>query len=126
MNVFGTFCDTIFTPKKWFLSKKGPKEGERVARGHFHERVSETNPCTLATSKRWTYPNTLLLYILFPSWKSTTCIVISPTQKRYYLRNLYHGLIGLMEWSMNGHKRTRDIARIGPHVILQRNPKQDL
>ena len=27
---------------------------------------------------------------------------------------------------MNGHKRTRDIARIGPHVILQRNPKQDL
>ena len=24
------------------LSKKGPKEGERVARGHFHERVGET------------------------------------------------------------------------------------
>ena len=39
---FGTFCDTIFTPKEWFLSKKGPKEGERVARGHFHERVDET------------------------------------------------------------------------------------
>ena len=39
---FGTFCDTIFTPKEWFLSKKGPKEGERVARGHFHERVGET------------------------------------------------------------------------------------
>ena len=39
---FGTFCDTIFTPKEWFLSKRGPKEGERVARGHFHERVGET------------------------------------------------------------------------------------
>ena len=38
----GRFCDTIFTPKEWFLSKKGPKEGERVARGHFHERVGET------------------------------------------------------------------------------------
>mgnify|MGYP004289720547 CR=1 FL=1 len=34
--------DTIFTPKEWFLSKKGPKEGERVARGHFHERVGES------------------------------------------------------------------------------------
>ena len=39
---FGKFCETIFTPKEWFLSKKGPKEGERVARGHFHERVGET------------------------------------------------------------------------------------
>ena len=39
---FGTFCDTIFTLKEWFLSKKGPKEGERVARGRFHERVGET------------------------------------------------------------------------------------
>ena len=42
MNVFQTFPDTIFTPKEWFLSKKGPKEGERVARGHFHERVGES------------------------------------------------------------------------------------
>ena len=33
---------SIFTPKEWFLSKKGPKEGERVARGHFHERVGES------------------------------------------------------------------------------------
>ena len=39
---FGKFCETIFTPKEWFLSKKGPKEGERVARGHFHERVGES------------------------------------------------------------------------------------
>ena len=39
---FGKFCETIFTPKEWFLSKKGPKEGERVARGHYHERVGET------------------------------------------------------------------------------------
>ena len=30
------------TLKKRFLSKKGPKEGERVARGHFHERVGES------------------------------------------------------------------------------------
>ena len=42
MNVFRTFYDTIFTPKEWVLSKKGPKEGEKVARGHFHERVGET------------------------------------------------------------------------------------
>ena len=42
LNVFQTFSDTIFTLKEWFLSKKGPKEGERVARGHFHERVGET------------------------------------------------------------------------------------
>ena len=39
---FGKFCETIFTPKEWFLSKKGPKEGEKVARGHFHERVGES------------------------------------------------------------------------------------
>ena len=42
MKRFGKFCETIFTPKEWFLSKKGPKEGERVARGHFDERVGET------------------------------------------------------------------------------------
>ena len=39
---FLKFSQTIFTPKEWFLSKKGPKEGERVARGHFHERVGES------------------------------------------------------------------------------------
>ena len=39
---FGKFCETIFTPKEWVLSKKWPKEGERVARGHLHERVGET------------------------------------------------------------------------------------
>ena len=33
---FGHF-QTPCTPKDWFLSKKGPKEDERVARGHFHE-----------------------------------------------------------------------------------------
>ena len=42
MKRFGTFCDTILTPKEWFLSKKGPKEGERVAQGHFLEKVGET------------------------------------------------------------------------------------
>jgi len=36
------FSQLAITPKKWFLSKKGPKEGERVARGHFHERVGES------------------------------------------------------------------------------------
>ena len=30
MNVFQTFPDTIFTPKEWFLSKKGPKEWREV------------------------------------------------------------------------------------------------
>ena len=39
---FLKFSQTIFTPKEWFFSKKGPKEGERVARGHFHERVGES------------------------------------------------------------------------------------
>ena len=42
MNVFQTFPDTKNTPKEWFLSKKWPKEGEIVARGHFHDRVGET------------------------------------------------------------------------------------
>ena len=40
--VFFTFSDIISTPKEWFLSKTGPKEGERVAQGHFYERVGET------------------------------------------------------------------------------------
>ena len=30
------------TPKKGSLSRKRPKEGERVGRGHFHERVGES------------------------------------------------------------------------------------
>ena len=57
------FPDTIYTPKECLLSKKGPKEGERVARGHFRERVDETHvQCTLATSRCWTYPNTLFRF----------------------------------------------------------------
>ena len=43
LNVFGTFSDIFNTPKEWFLLKKGPKEGDRVARGHYHERVGETH-----------------------------------------------------------------------------------
>ena len=42
LNMFQKFSETIYTPKEWFHSKKGPKEGERVAPGHFHERVGET------------------------------------------------------------------------------------
>ena len=40
------------TLKRRFLSKKGPKEGERVARGHFHERVGESpvRGCRFATN----------------------------------------------------------------------------
>ena len=30
------------TPKKCFLLRKRPKEDERVAQGHFHERVTES------------------------------------------------------------------------------------
>ena len=30
------------TPKKGSLSRKRPKEDERVGRGHFHERVGES------------------------------------------------------------------------------------
>ena len=40
--MFQKISESIFTPKEWFLSEKGPKEGERVARGHFHERVGES------------------------------------------------------------------------------------
>ena len=42
LSHFVKFCETGNTPKKWFLSRKRPKEGERVARGHFHERVGES------------------------------------------------------------------------------------
>ena len=42
LSHFGTNCDTGNTSKKRFLSKKGLKEGERVGRGHFHERVDES------------------------------------------------------------------------------------
>ena len=38
-----TVTDTWNTPKKCFFSDwKRPKEGERVALGHFHERVGES------------------------------------------------------------------------------------
>ena len=54
-----------FGPKRGHQSRKraekGPKEDERVGRGHFHERVGET-PCTLAVSKRWTYHKTFFRY----------------------------------------------------------------
>ena len=57
------FPDTIYTPKECLLSKKGLKEGERVARGHFRERVDETHvQCTLATSRCCTYPDTLFRF----------------------------------------------------------------
>ena len=42
LSHFVKFCETGNTPKKWFLSRKRPKEGERVGRGHFHERVGES------------------------------------------------------------------------------------
>ena len=42
LSHFQTVTDTGNTPKKWFLSRKRPKEGERVGRGHFHERVGES------------------------------------------------------------------------------------
>ena len=42
LYLFQKFPETTFTTKEWFLSKKELKEGERVAQGHFHERVGET------------------------------------------------------------------------------------
>ena len=42
MKGLGKLCENIFTPKECFLLKIGPKEDERVVRGHFHERVDET------------------------------------------------------------------------------------
>ena len=41
-ELFQKLSENIFTPKGWFLSKKRPKEGERVARGHFLDRVFES------------------------------------------------------------------------------------
>ena len=38
----GPIWPTWNTPKKCFLSRKRPKEDERVGRGHFHERVDES------------------------------------------------------------------------------------
>ena len=35
-------CEPRSTLKEGFLSRKRPKEGERLAPGHFHERLSET------------------------------------------------------------------------------------
>ena len=43
MKVFQKFSETRKTPKDWFLSKKGPKEVERVARVLFHKGVGETH-----------------------------------------------------------------------------------
>ena len=42
LSHFQKSSETGNTPKKWFLSRKRPKEGERVAPGHFHERVGES------------------------------------------------------------------------------------
>ena len=38
----GPLWPTWNTPKKCFLLRKRPKEDERVAQGHFHERVTES------------------------------------------------------------------------------------
>ena len=38
----GPIWPTWNTPKKCFLSRKWPKEDEKVGRGHFNERVGET------------------------------------------------------------------------------------
>ena len=38
----GPLWPTWNTPKKCSLSKKRPKEDERVGRGHFHERGDES------------------------------------------------------------------------------------
>ena len=38
----GPLWPTWNTPKKCFLSRKRPKEDERVGRGHFHERGGES------------------------------------------------------------------------------------
>ena len=84
---FGKFCETIFTPKEWFLSKKGPKEGERVARGHFHERVGESPvhwlpPGVGFTQKAFSVPRTGHLKIS-----------LGPTQ---FLYSKFHGLLKLI------------------------------
>ena len=76
MNVFGTFCDTIFTPKEWFLSKKGPKEGERVARGHFHERVGETPVHISYQSVQWRLTAVLVNPTGMPILTGESCVVM--------------------------------------------------
>ena len=84
---FGTFCDTIFTLKERFLSKNGLKEGERVARGHFHERVGKTPvhwlpPGVGITQKPFPFPRTGHLKIS-----------LGPTQ---FLYSKFHGLLKLI------------------------------
>ena len=87
LNVFQTFPDTIFIPKEWFLSKKGPKEGERVARGHFHERVGES-------PVHWLPPGVGFTQNLFPFPRAGRLkISLGPTQ---FLYSKFHGLLKLI------------------------------
>ena len=71
MKVFQKFSETRKTPKDWFLSKKGPKDGERVVQGHFHERVQwlppgvgpTSIPCSV--SKNGPFKNSLMSNSIF-------------------------------------------------------------
>ena len=85
---FGKFWETLFTPKEWSLSKKGPKEGERVvARGQFHERVGET-------SVHWLPPGVGITQNLFLFLRTGHLkISLGLTQILY---SKFHGLLKLI------------------------------
>ena len=86
MKHFLKFSETIFTPKEWFLSKKGLKEGERVARGHFHERVGET-------PVHWLPPSVGITKKPFSVFKN------APFEN--YLRS--NSIFMLFSWSVKAH-----------------------
>ena len=51
---FGTFCDTIFTPERMVSFKERAERGWKSGARSLPWK-SGWNPCTLATSRRWTF-----------------------------------------------------------------------
>ena len=71
-----------------FFSKKGLKEGERVARGHFHERVGET-PINIGYLQALDLPQNLFsVYEIGPF-----DFFLGPTQ---FLYSKFRGLLKLI------------------------------
>ena len=86
---FSRHFQTPFSPpKEWFLSKKGPKEGERVARGHFHERVGES-------PVHWLPPGVGFTQKPFSVFRRTVQLKISLGPIRF-LYSKFHGLLKLI------------------------------
>ena len=61
-HVAVTFCDKwdkVFSPNEALKVERGPKEDERVARSHFHDRVGESPA-----------PADLVWIVYFPRYRS--------------------------------------------------------